>query len=127
MIWVMGRKAPSASLWMNYWYQYRMRYNQLERSIAEKALEGLVDIKLSITQQCIRKDVARGWREVILPLYLVRVKLHLGCHVQFWASQFRGSYHKMISCLIFEKMLWMSRQLEQFWTMQIWLVKKESG
>jgi len=38
----------------------RLRFNQLGSSFEEKALEVLVDIKLNISQQCIRKGLARG-------------------------------------------------------------------
>lgn len=49
--------------------QHRPKSNQLEIRFAEKALEVLVNIKQNISQQCIGKDVARGWRDLILPLY----------------------------------------------------------
>jgi len=38
---------------------------------------------------CVRGD-ASGSREVILPLCLALVRLHLGCWVHFWAPQCEG-------------------------------------
>ena len=66
----------------NHKYQYRLGYDLLERSSAEKDLGVLVDDRLVMSKQCalaamkangilgcIRRNTASRSREVILPLY----------------------------------------------------------
>ena len=79
----------------NCMHQYRLGDDPLKRSSAEKDLGALVDIKLTMRQQCalvtkkvsdilgcIAKSVASRSKEVILPLYSALVRPHLECCVQ---------------------------------------------
>ena len=74
----------------NCMHQYRLGYDLLKRSSAEKDLGILVDNRLAMSQQCafvakrasgvlwcIKKSVASRSREVILPLYSALVRPHL--------------------------------------------------
>ncbi|TRZ09454.1 hypothetical protein HGM15179_017652 [Zosterops borbonicus] len=78
----------------------RLGADQLGSSSVGKDLRALVDINLSMSQQCVlvankansilgclRKSTDIWSREVILPLYSTLVKPHLKCRVQFWALQ----------------------------------------
>ncbi|GAB0192620.1 mitochondrial enolase superfamily member 1 [Grus japonensis] len=71
-------------------HQYMLGADQLESSLAEKALGVLVDTKLRVNQQhvlaakaansilgCIWQNTGSRWREVILLLYLTLVRSHL--------------------------------------------------
>lgn len=77
-----------------------MHLYRLERSSAEKDLGILVNIKLSMSQQCtpvarkasgilacIRKSTASRLREVFLPFYSALVR-----HI--WGVQFSASWYK---------------------------------
>ncbi|KAJ7428002.1 hypothetical protein WISP_01684 [Willisornis vidua] len=76
-----------------------MHQDRLESDSEEKDLVVLVDNKLSMSQQsalvasgipgCIKKSIASGSREVILPLYSTPVRPHLESYVQFWAPQYK--------------------------------------
>ncbi|GAB0185970.1 mitochondrial enolase superfamily member 1 [Grus japonensis] len=90
----LGRNNPK--------HQYRLGVDLPGSGAAEKELGVLVDNKFSMGQQCalvakkangilgcIKKSVANGSKQVILPLCSALVRPHLEYCVQSWAPQFK--------------------------------------
>ena len=86
--------------WDNPKHKSRLGHEWLESSPKEKDLGGLVDGKLTVSQQCaftaqkanrvlgcIKSSVASRLREGILPLYSALVRPPLQCCVQLWGPQ----------------------------------------
>ncbi|KAK4820059.1 LOW QUALITY PROTEIN: hypothetical protein QYF61_019001 [Mycteria americana] len=68
---------------------YRLGEEWLESCLAEKDLGMLVAKKANGILACIKNSVTSRSREVVVPLYLPLVRLHLESCVQFWAPHYK--------------------------------------
>ncbi|KAK4817899.1 hypothetical protein QYF61_002283 [Mycteria americana] len=88
-----GMRFNKAKCWVlhlshsNPMQRYRLGEEWLESCLVEKDLGMLANNQLNMIQP--RNSVASRTREVIVPLYLALVRLHLEYCVQFWAPHYK--------------------------------------
>ncbi|KAK4832275.1 hypothetical protein QYF61_021674 [Mycteria americana] len=126
--------------WNNAGHKYRLGEEWLESCPAERDLGVLVDSRLSMNQQCAlaakRANCILGWikhsitsqsKEVLIPLYSVLMRPHLGCVVTSGVSSFSLSNNKREPFHVDHCFGWRKHALLTIMAVALGDLQKESG